>query len=90
MPTTVALLCYQMETTGVSLRCLALNTYPSISLRWKHMKVGREHSGEGWTDILGWHQGVVKIAEDGWGNFRCSAKSVSIWVKIGARGRDGF
>jgi len=54
------------------------------------MEVGREHSGEDWTDILGWHQDAVKIAEDGWGDFRCSAESVSIWVKVGARGRDGF
>ena len=59
-------------------------------LRWKHMEVGREHAGEEWTDILGWYQGVVKIAEDGWGVFRCHGQSVSIWVKLGARGRDGF
>lgn len=66
------------------------NPYPLASLRWKHMEVGTEHAGEEWTDILGWHQGVVKIAENGWGDFRCSGESVSIWVKVGARGRDGF
>jgi len=52
------------------------------------MEVGREHAGEEWTDILGWYQGVVKISEDGWGNFRCHGQSVSIWVKLGAKGRD--
>jgi len=57
---------------------------------WKHMEVGREHAGEDWTDVLGWHPGVVKIAEDGWGVFRCPARSVSIWVNLGAKGRDGF
>jgi len=90
MLTMGALLCYQMETMGMSFRYLTQNPYPLTSFRWKHMKVGREHAGEEWTDILGWHQGVAKIAEDGWGDFSCSAESVSIWVKVGARGRDGF
>jgi alpha-amylase len=54
------------------------------------MEVGKEHAGEEWTDILGWHQGVVTIGGDGWAVFRCSGESVSIWVKVGARGRDGF
>jgi alpha-amylase len=65
------------------------NPYPLNVVRWKHMEVGREHAGEEWTDLLGWYQGVVKIAEDGWGVFRCHGESVSIWVKLGARGRDG-
>jgi len=90
IPTTVALSYYQMGTKGVSFRSSTLNHYPLISLRLKHMEVGREHSGEDWTDILGWHQDAVKIAEDGWGDFPCSAESVSIWVKVGAKGRDGF
>lgn len=83
-------LCYQTEIMGVSSRHLTPNPYSLTSLRWKHMEVGRKHAGEEWTDILGWHQGVAKIAEDGWGDFSCSAESVSIWVKVGARGRDGF
>jgi len=57
---------------------------------WKWMDVGREHAGEEWTDVLGWHRDVVKINGDGWGKFMCHAQSVSIWVKVGARGRDGF
>ena len=52
------------------------------------MDVGKEHAGEEWTDFLGWHPGVVKIDENGKGTFRCPGLSVSIWVKVGARGRD--
>ena len=54
------------------------------------MEVGKEHAGEEWTDALGWYQGVVKVAENGWATFRCHAESVSIWVKVDARGRVGF
>lgn len=75
---------------GTYFRNLTPNPHQLTPLRWKHMEVGKEHVGEEWTDILGWHQGVIKIAEDGWGDFPCSAESVSIWVKVGARGRDGF
>jgi len=56
----------------------------------KHMEVGTEHAGEKWTDVLGWHTGEVVIGEDGWGDFRCSAHSVSIWVKPDARGREEY
>ena len=90
MLTTGALLYCRTETKGTSVCHLALNHCPLISLRWKHMEIGKEHVGEEWTDILGWSQGVVKVAEDGWGDFPCSAESVSIWVKVGARGRDGI
>jgi len=56
----------------------------------KHMDVGKEHAGEKWTDVLGWHQGEVEIAEDGTADFRCSARSVSIWTNKEARGRSEF
>ncbi|KAF5356527.1 hypothetical protein D9758_008261 [Tetrapyrgos nigripes] len=57
---------------------------------FKRMEVGKEHANEKWTDILGWHQDEVVIGEDGWGDFRCSARSVSVWVKEGAKGREEF
>lgn len=53
----------------------------------KRMEVGKEHAGEKWTDLLGWHTGEIVIEEDGWADFRCSARSVSVWTKEGARGR---
>jgi len=56
----------------------------------KKLEIGKEHSGEKWTDILGWHDGVVTIGEDGWAEFRCPAKSLSVWVKEDARGREEF
>ncbi|KAJ9114591.1 hypothetical protein QFC20_001465 [Naganishia adeliensis] len=56
----------------------------------KRMEVGKEHAGEVWTDVLGWHTGEVTIGEDGWAEFRCPAESVSIWVKKDAQGRDEF
>jgi alpha-amylase len=54
------------------------------------MEVGVEHKGEVWTDVLGWHQDEVTIGDDGWADFRCPARSVSIWVKKDARFREEF
>lgn len=54
------------------------------------MEVGKEHAGEVWTDVLGWHQGEVTIDENGWADFKCCAHSVSIWTKKDARGREEF
>ncbi|KAJ9108076.1 hypothetical protein QFC19_002541 [Naganishia cerealis] len=56
----------------------------------KTMEVGKEHAGEVWTDVLGWHTGEVTIGEDGRAEFRCPAESVSIWVNKDAHGRDEF
>jgi alpha-amylase len=56
----------------------------------KHMEVGKEHAGEVWTDVLGWHEGEVTVREDGWAEFHCPARSVSIWAKKDARGREEF
>lgn len=44
------------------------------------MEVGREHANETWVDFLGWYDGKVQIAEDGWADFKCHSMSVSIWV----------
>lgn len=52
----------------------------------KRMEVGKEHTGEKWKDLLGWYQSEVIIGDDGWAEFKCSARSVSIWVKEGAKG----
>ncbi|CAG7850656.1 Alpha-amylase {ECO:0000269/PubMed:11997021, ECO:0000269/PubMed:12915728, ECO:0000269/PubMed:14632998}; AltName: Full=1,4-alpha-D-glucan glucanohydrolase; AltName: Full=BLA; Flags: Precursor [Serendipita indica DSM 11827] len=57
---------------------------------FKWMEVGKEHAGETWTDVLGWHQGEVKINEDGWGEFKCPARSVGVWTRQDARGREEF
>lgn len=56
----------------------------------KRMEVGTEHKGEVWTDVLGWHQDEVTIGDDGWADFRCPARSVSIWVKKDAKMREEF
>jgi hypothetical protein len=29
----------------------------------KRCEVGKEHAGEKWTDVLGWHQGEITIEE---------------------------
>ncbi|GAA6005838.1 hypothetical protein JCM10207_007245 [Rhodosporidiobolus poonsookiae] len=51
---------------------------------------GDAHKGEVWTDVLGWWQGEVTIEEDGWATFKCPSKSVAIFAKKDARGRDSF
>ncbi|CAE6402173.1 unnamed protein product [Rhizoctonia solani] len=56
----------------------------------KFLDVGKDHAGEKWTDLLGWHGGEVTIGEEGWAEFRCPAQSVSIWAKADARGREEF
>jgi len=56
----------------------------------KRMEVGKDHANEKWTDILGWHKGEVVIGEDGWGEFKCGTRSVSVWVREGAKGREEF
>lgn len=56
----------------------------------KCMDVGQDHAGERWTDVLGWSQGEVTIGEDGKAEFKCPARSVSIWVHESARGREEF
>ncbi|ESK92575.1 glucan -alpha-maltohexaosidase precursor [Moniliophthora roreri MCA 2997] len=56
----------------------------------KRMEVGKEHAGEKWTDLLGWCQGEAVIGEDGWAEFKCSARSVSVWIRECAKGREEF
>ncbi|EGG10518.1 family 13 glycoside hydrolase [Melampsora larici-populina 98AG31] len=56
----------------------------------KRMEVGRNHSGEEWTDCLGWHPDTICIGEDGWAEFKCPASSVSVWTKKDAKGRDEY
>ncbi|KAG8864525.1 hypothetical protein FRB96_005028 [Tulasnella sp. 330] len=46
----------------------------------KHMEVGKDHAGEKWMDILGWYEGEVTIGEDGWADFSCHARSLSVWI----------
>lgn len=54
------------------------------------MAVGKEHTGEKWTDVLGWEQGEVEIDGEGYGLFKCPGTSVAVWVKSDAEGRDRF
>ncbi|KAG8694879.1 hypothetical protein FRC09_009532, partial [Ceratobasidium sp. 395] len=56
----------------------------------KFLYAGKEHAGEKWSDLLGWHEGEVTIGDEGWAEFRCPARSVSIWTKTDARGREEF
>ncbi|GAA5976089.1 hypothetical protein JCM11641_003278 [Rhodosporidiobolus odoratus] len=58
----------------------------------KKMQVpgGAARAGEVWTDALGWSSGSVTVGRNGWTVFKCSAKSVSIWTKTNARGREKF
>ncbi|OCF61510.1 alpha-amylase [Kwoniella mangroviensis CBS 10435] len=56
----------------------------------KKISVGKEHSGEKWTDVMGWHQGEVTIDDEGWAEFFSPPESISIWTKVDARGREEF
>ncbi|BEI84455.1 hypothetical protein CcaverHIS002_0410590 [Cutaneotrichosporon cavernicola] len=56
----------------------------------KRVEVGKEHAGEKWTDLLGWHSAEVTIGDDGWAEFFSPTQSISIWTKSDARGRNEF
>jgi alpha-amylase len=56
----------------------------------RRMFVGELHSGEKWTDVLGWEQTEVTIDEGGWGVFNCPGVSMAIYVNKDAQGRDRF
>jgi alpha-amylase len=56
----------------------------------RRMSVGKEHTGETWTDVLEWEQGKVQIDEEGYGLFHCPPKGVAIWVNSTARERHRF
>jgi alpha-amylase len=47
---------------------------------WKWMETGKAHAGETFVDFLGNHPGEVLINSDGWGEFKTSGASVSVWV----------
>lgn len=50
----------------------------------KHMELGRTFAGKTFFDVLGECTEKVIVGEDGWGDFRCNAKGVSIWVQTAA------
>jgi alpha-amylase len=54
------------------------------------MEVGKDHAGKMWSDLLGWYQEEITIGEDGWAEFKCPPRSISIWTAKDARGRDEF
>lgn len=56
------------------------------------MEVGKEHAGEKWTDVLGWHQGEITIdeGESCWTTFalltvRRGMGRVHVWSRIRLR-----
>ncbi len=49
-----------------------------------HMCVGKKFAGRTFSDVLGHCTENVTIDEEGWGDFRCEAKKVSIWVQPAA------
>lgn len=42
------------------------------------------------NDYICYFSGEVVIGDDGWAEFRCSEKSVSVWANEAAKGRDTF
>jgi alpha-amylase len=65
---------------------ILLNT--SWEYKTKKMLVGSSCKGEKWTDLLGWNWGGVEIDDFGEGKFIVGPRSIGIWVKEIAKGRD--
>ena len=68
--------------SGVSVVMTNANNYAH-----KRMYVGRQHTGEHWTDILAWAWGEVVIDLRGWGTFPVGPRSVGVWVNAAAENR---
>ena len=56
----------------------------------KNMFVGELHTGEKWTDIMGWSDTEVEIGDDGFGMFPVGPTSIGVFVNKAAKGRDTF
>lgn len=56
----------------------------------KKMFVGVECRGQLWTDVLGYCAAKVMVDEGGFGVFACQAKSVSVYVREDASGKERF
>ena len=56
----------------------------------KKKYVGMEHAGDTWSDVLRCGAGPVVIRRSGKGIFHCSSKSIAVFVKCDAEGRDEF
>ncbi|KAG9711462.1 hypothetical protein KCU59_g21616, partial [Aureobasidium melanogenum] len=54
------------------------------------MFVGPAKAGQVWSDVLGNSGHMVTIDDRGYGVFRCTEKSVSVYVRNGAPGRAEF
>jgi len=66
------------EHPGSGIAVLLSNT----AEREKNMEVGKQFSGRFFVDKLGHVQEQVQINEEGWGNFKVSGGSVSVWVPL--------
>ncbi|KAI9662371.1 MAG: hypothetical protein M1821_008538 [Bathelium mastoideum] len=60
---------------------------PSPRIR---MKVGSEHAGKVWRDLLGWEWADVTIDSEGFGDFPCQPNSLAVFTVKDAPGRDRF
>ena len=64
------------EKAGSGLAVVMSNSEPGH----KDMEIGSRHAGKTFIDALGKFQGEVKVNEQGWAQFPCEARSVSVWV----------
>lgn len=47
---------------------------------FKQMEIGKQHAGEIFIDCLGKYDKEIKIDQNGFAEFYCRAKSVSVWI----------
>ncbi|KAL9086195.1 MAG: hypothetical protein Q9165_007260 [Trypethelium subeluteriae] len=60
---------------------------PSPRIR---MRVGSEHVGQTWRDLLGWEWAGVVIDSEGFGVFPCQPNSLAVFTAADAEERDKF
>ncbi|MHA4896474.1 alpha-amylase [Pedobacter sp. PWIIR3] len=47
---------------------------------YKDMEIGIRHAGKTFVDALGHCQEEIKVNDEGWAQFKCEHKSVSVWI----------
>jgi alpha-amylase len=77
----------EQDSTRGSMPLVAAKSHPNPHIR---MKIGKDHAGETWRDLLGWEWANVTIDAEGYGVFPCQPNSLAVFAVVNAQGREQF
>lgn len=58
--------------------CAVIMSNSEAGFKW--MEIGKQHTGQSCTDLLGNRKDNVTVNQDGWACFQVNAGSVSVWI----------